>query len=1353
MASPPNRSPFKEYMVNGSRSLSPLCLETLSSFNQKGKHDNDENSIMTSHSYSPTKRSSKNVKSFHGSGRAFSMDATTIASLRIHSVVQSSTTASSQFDGDEKSETKDDKIEDLPPTSPTSNCSDTPDPVLSPRESPERGMMDLFNADNPFDSILNCQNDVKDVLLVETVTSKDSSEDSGVEQDSGIGHGFSNGDVFDIASEDIVEAPSSPAKENKEVVDEPADKNNNVVVQNPFEQFVAEQPNLASKSEDSDIFMEPAPQDDSYSFPNPFNTEQGKPQQDMTLNAPSCDNLRVLSSDAFSGLESKSEAEPDPDMILNLKTPSDSSDDWERTAASKKRPWLTKAKSSSSFLTDDTYGHFKSMTDRTPKIENLSPMTPPLTPKQRYLEAVRRSSSFGKKEVVPLSPRDRYLLAVQQAAAKCKTLVGTPKEIITGPNLTPKSSVKAQIKRVESGSLSSKKPSSGDSVLFIPTSPDRVKSDEDEEQPSEFGIPMFESESAPSESGRTAGLFPGQQEKESPERQKQDGDLKSYESPVIRPRAIGSAFHTFGQDTLPLAPPTGELPVKEEIDEGSDTSPIKSYLQLDLEATGSSQKLGSDEHYLRPSSNTAGTGPMEALRSSLALIWNSKPIPEALKGRDQQQNGSKRRPTSQERRLNASPVASKGQSPSKPSTACCNMQPEASAGAMESIRTSLIMIWNSKPRPKLMPGSSTPSKDSRPDYEVSRVHSSPRMPKDIESQARGRRPSYRQEQSDCKRERVYSEDSDASSYRRNDRKKTRHADGLSARHKPPSRQQLPMGSQYLTSSRGQSTSRERTVTPIPFDQDDCSSDLLGKRRSYDSMDDAQAQSKFTSDAYRNPPRYAATPSPVKPVATTETEDSFINAALTRNVDDVVVIYSGKPDTLDWHPPEQERKEHDTMVRAILERPSLIDKSIRESSQPSYSDWRQVRKWVLIAFAMILFTATIAGCLACGITGSCARREVNVQKEQVEEEVQPLVLNLPIYTQEALNSLHTAQTKAYFWLESDPNRQSYSEARTMQRFALATLYYSTKIAQNWTVSTSWLSYDIHECYWFSSYEGVDVCEGDEIKHLVLSKNNLRGNIPPEIALLTSLVELDLSRNVLIGPIPEELGSLTSLEKLSLEKNELNGSIPSQIKSMTSLTSLALATNDLQGPIPSEMGMLTELQRLQVFYNYLTGPIPTEIGLLTNLEVLDVDVNHLSGTIPAEIGQLSKLKELWLDWNNFVGPIPTELGMVKSLEKLYLGRAFVEDDLRDDDWRGSGRYTIPSELGQLSNLLELYLDNNNLTGMIPTEFSLLTSLQRATLDNNLLTDSISPGVCALFGDELESLTIDCEEVLCSCGCTCV
>ncbi|XP_010046667.2 receptor-like protein EIX2 [Eucalyptus grandis] len=83
---------------------------------------------------------------------------------------------------------------------------------------------------------------------------------------------------------------------------------------------------------------------------------------------------------------------------------------------------------------------------------------------------------------------------------------------------------------------------------------------------------------------------------------------------------------------------------------------------------------------------------------------------------------------------------------------------------------------------------------------------------------------------------------------------------------------------------------------------------------------------------------------------------------------------------------------------------------------------------------------------------------------------------------------------------------------------------------------------------------------------LSRNNLSGEIPPEISNLSTLKALILSNNQLMGSIPGNISWLKQLETLDLSFNHLSGQIPSGMSSMTFLNGLNLSYNNLDGEIP-------------------------------------------------------------------------------------------------------------------------------------------------------------------------------------------
>jgi hypothetical protein len=115
---------------------------------------------------------------------------------------------------------------------------------------------------------------------------------------------------------------------------------------------------------------------------------------------------------------------------------------------------------------------------------------------------------------------------------------------------------------------------------------------------------------------------------------------------------------------------------------------------------------------------------------------------------------------------------------------------------------------------------------------------------------------------------------------------------------------------------------------------------------------------------------------------------------------------------------------------------------------------------------------------------------------------------PPYTLDALEDASSPQSQAYAWVQNDPLLHTYSNARLLQRFALATLYYATG-SSGWKETLNWLAYEHDECTWYSKtdpkgyshYNGYPCNQEQQYKHLTLYDNGLAGSIPPEVSLLT------------------------------------------------------------------------------------------------------------------------------------------------------------------------------------------------------------------------------------------------------------
>jgi Leucine-rich repeat (LRR) protein len=384
---------------------------------------------------------------------------------------------------------------------------------------------------------------------------------------------------------------------------------------------------------------------------------------------------------------------------------------------------------------------------------------------------------------------------------------------------------------------------------------------------------------------------------------------------------------------------------------------------------------------------------------------------------------------------------------------------------------------------------------------------------------------------------------------------------------------------------------------------------------------------------------------------------------------------------------------------------------------------------------------------------------------------------------------TAQNRALAWLSNSSNLDALDDARRVQRYALATFFFSTR-GENWTSSEGWLSEE-DECSWFTRADAACDASGAYID-LSLGFNNLSESIPPEVAFLSNLERIDLSggtSNKIGGSLPSEIGSLTSLRFLSLRDNDIGGEMPSTFGALILVEFFDVGINRFAGPFLSEVGNLTLLRELDIEQNGFSGTFP-DISRLVSLERLSLQNNSFSGPLGSNIGQLQQLRTLNIERNSFTS-IPNAVGLLTALETFtaYENNAqgpifsLMEGlssllllDLHSNSLSGTLpsqvgelsnlRYLdvssnlldgpIPPELGSLINLIDLQLQGNSFSGEIPSALSTLTRLGLIRVDDNLLTGIVPQEVCDVFAASLPTFWLDCggpsPEIVCPPGACC-
>lgn len=285
---------------------------------------------------------------------------------------------------------------------------------------------------------------------------------------------------------------------------------------------------------------------------------------------------------------------------------------------------------------------------------------------------------------------------------------------------------------------------------------------------------------------------------------------------------------------------------------------------------------------------------------------------------------------------------------------------------------------------------------------------------------------------------------------------------------------------------------------------------------------------------------------------------------------------------------------------------------------------------------------------------------------------------------------------------------------IQHYVIVLLYYTLGGA-TWT-STANFFITGEECDWNDQtvfYVGGVFCKDGEVTSVYLPQNNVKGTLPTEIGLLSSMKLLRLNSNELSGNLPSELSKLTNLVDLQLNHNFLTGTIPTLFNNFwKDLEILNFANNLLTGTVPNDITTLHKsLAVLALDDNLLEGSVADSMGALTELAYLYLEQNGFNDTLnDGFLIGLDDLMQLDLSDNKFNGDFPPHLLQHDNLTLI---------DLHDNQITN-----FPSSIPINTVLGFLALHNNNFSDEIPISIVNLRNLEHLDLSDNQFSGDISP-----------------------------
>lgn len=252
----------------------------------------------------------------------------------------------------------------------------------------------------------------------------------------------------------------------------------------------------------------------------------------------------------------------------------------------------------------------------------------------------------------------------------------------------------------------------------------------------------------------------------------------------------------------------------------------------------------------------------------------------------------------------------------------------------------------------------------------------------------------------------------------------------------------------------------------------------------------------------------------------------------------------------------------------------------------------------------------------------------------------------------------------------------------------------------------------------------------LKGLDLSKNQFKRIDPTLLMGLPSLRSLDISLNYLSTLDPSSFANTPLLETINISRNELSMIHPSTFNNLDHLFEIDASYNNLQEIIP---GLPQAVERISLKRNKISSlPVPPNKAFdLPNLRMLDIGSNMVQRIPRSTFKSLSQLRYLSLAKNRIQTIDETSLHGLERLEILNLRdnriMAMHEksmqtlQDIRDLNIQGNRiELFVDDLLSNLQRLERLDLSRNNLVEVQPNSFRNTRSLRSLDISENNLRD---------------------------------